>query len=144
MKFVFAFLALALSLSSHSIAAEMSEADTGTYEWLNPKGEPTGVLYKLGRANDGKWVAEGLLPGQGWKNVSCDAGCEYRNSTADEIENYFPVSWIANADISCIQNIAQAFCRYSGKTEPNRNGHVIIVLTSGKPIPLMARKVSGN
>ncbi len=144
MKFIFAVLALAFSFSSQSIAAEMSDADIGTYEWLNPKGEPTGVLYKLGQSNNGKWVAEGFIPGQGWKNVSCDSGCEYRNSTFDEIQKYFPASWIANADISCIQNLAQAFCRYSGKTEPNRNGLVIVTLVSGNPIPVMVRKVSGN
>ena len=144
MKFVFVLLALMLSFSSDSIADEISDAYTGTYEWLSPKGEPTGVLYKLGRANDGKWLAEGFIPGQGWKNISCDVGCQYRNSTSDEIEKYFPTSWIANADISCIQNIAQAFCRYSGKSEPDRNGHMIITLTSSKPIPVMVRQVSGN
>jgi hypothetical protein len=144
MKSALAVLALFFSFSANSIAAELSDADTGTYEWLNPKGEPTGVLYRLSRSSEGKWVAEGFIPGQGWKNVGCDVGCEYRNSASDEVQKYFPASWITNADISCIQNVAQAFCRYSGKTDPNRNGHVVIALTSGKPIPVMVRKVRGN
>jgi|GEM_PF-3158272 len=144
MRLLFSLVALAFLFPHHSIAAELSNTDTGTYEWLGPKGEPTGVLYKLGRSSDGKWLAEGFIPGQGWKNVSCDFGCEYRNSTPNEIEKYFPANWVANADIACIQNIAQAFCRYSRKTEPNSSGYVIITLVSGKPIPVLVRKVSGN
>ena len=141
MKFVIVCIALIFLFIPHSFAAEMSEVDTGTYEWLNFNGKPTGVLDKLSRSNDGKWTSEVFLPGQGWANVSCDVGCEYRNSSLDEINKILPSSWIENFDITCIQNIAKAFCRFSGKTESNLNGHLIVALVTGKPITLMVHRV---
>lgn len=121
-------------------AGGLSDLDAGTYEWLNQNQAPTGVLYRLSRSG-GKWVGSGKLPGKGWEDISCDPGCEYRDSAAKEIQTYFPSNWLVSMDIACIQNVAQAFCRYSPSKAPGKLGHVMVVLVTGKPMPVMVRRV---
>nr|WP_082664827.1 hypothetical protein [Burkholderia ambifaria] len=135
--------AATLSVSSLAFAGGLSDADAGTYEWLNQKGAPTGVLYRLNRSS-GRWVALGKLPGKEWKDISCDRGCEYRDSTTREIQSYFPPDWLANANIACIQNAAQAFCRFGPVKEPGKAGHVIVTLVTGKPVPILVRRVENR
>ncbi|GAB7549679.1 hypothetical protein CS8_093910 [Cupriavidus sp. 8B] len=134
------FLIAALSVMPIASAGGLSDSDVGTYEYLGQNHAPSGVLYRLSRSS-GKWVASGKLPGKEWKDISCDPGCEYRNSTTKEIQSYFPSDWLANADIACIQNIAQAFCRFSPIKDPGKVGHMVIALVTGKPAPVMVRRV---
>ena len=139
-----ALIVVAVLASSHQAVYALTPDDAGTYEWLKPDGRPSGVLYQLSRSNDGsgKWVARGRLPNHEWKDVSCDSGCQYHDSSADDLKRFFPESWLTNANISCILNDAQAFCAYSGKTDSSRNGHIIFTLVTPKPIPVMVRRVA--
>ncbi|ABF11535.1 hypothetical protein Rmet_4673 (plasmid) [Cupriavidus metallidurans CH34] len=122
-------------------AAELSESDAGTYEWLKEDRTPMGVLYRFSRSGN-KWVAFGKLPGKDWKAVSCDPGCEYRNSTAKEIQTYFPPSFREHNELACIQNMAQVFCRFTPVNEPRSRGYIFIVLVTGKPLPVRTRRLN--
>lgn len=135
------FLFGVLSLSLFVSAGEISKQDAGTYVVLDQKRAPTGMFYRLSKDNE-KWVAEGRKPGADWINISCDSGCEYRASTEPEIQSYFPADWRANTRISCIQNMAQAFCRYTAKEDKMKGGYVMIALVTGRPIPIFLRRVS--
>lgn len=121
-------------------AAELSDRDAGTYEWLKADRTPTGVLYRLSRSGD-KWVASGKVPGKDWENVSCDPGCEYRSSTSKEIQTYFPPSFRQQNELACIQNIAHVFCRFVPVNEPRSRGYIFIVLVTGKPFPVRTRRL---
>jgi hypothetical protein len=141
-KFLPLILAFTLSglTAIQAFAGEISQSDTGTYVQLGKDQLPTGLYYRLSQ-NNGKWLMEGKLPGGSWKDITCDSGCEYRKTTDTEVLSYFPPDWIANSNIACIQNIAQAFCRFSPKNEPNKAGYVIIALVTGKPIPMFIKRV---
>lgn len=130
----------ALFYSFVAASAELSESDTGTYVVLDKNRTPTEMFYRLSKS-DGKWVMEGKKPGHDWANISCDAGCEYRLSSESEVQTYFPSDWRANTDISCIQNVAQAFCHYTIKGESTKGGYVVIALVTGWPIPIFVRRV---
>jgi hypothetical protein len=134
-------LLLALSaLPPLAGAAELSDPDAGTYEWLKADRTPTGVLYRFSRSGD-KWVASGKLPGKDWEKVSCGPGCEYRSSTSKEIQTYFPPSFRQQNELACIQNIAQVFCRFVPLYEPRSRGYIFIVLVTGKPFPVRTRRL---
>ena len=136
-------LIAALTAMPIAFAGGLSDSDAGTYEYLGKNRAPTGVLYRLSHSN-GKWEASGKIPGKEWKNISCDAGCEYRNSTAKEIQSYFPPDWLAGVEMACIQNTAQAFCRFSPNQDAGKAGHVVVALVTGKPIPILVRRVDGR
>ena len=138
-----AFILAMLVASSVASAARVSDADAGTYEWLGPNQAPTGVLFKLSRSGD-NWVAVGKLPHKDWTAVSCGTGCEYVDSTDEQIRGYFPPRALASTDIACIQNIAQAFCRLQSKSAPERVGHVMVALVTGRPIPVLLRRVGAR
>lgn len=135
-----AFMLVVLATSSVASSARLADADAGTYEWLGQNQAPTGVLFKLWRSDD-KWVAVGKLPGKDWTDISCDAGCGYVDSTAEEIRAYFPPRVLASTDVACIQNTAQAFCRLQSKSAPERISHAIVALVTGRPIPILLRRV---
>ncbi|HEY1028551.1 MAG TPA: hypothetical protein VGE28_13120 [Pseudomonas sp.] len=135
-------LALALT-SSLAGAGEILDSDTGTYVLLGRDSAPTEVFYRLSK-QDGEWVMHGKQAGSTWTNISCDSGCDYRKTTHDEITAYFPADWVANTDIACIQNIAQAFCRFTAKTDPGKTGHVLIALVTGTPIPMFLQRTSAQ
>lgn len=120
--------------------AELSDVDTGTYEMLRADGSPSGSLYRLSRSGN-KWVVNGKLPGKDWKDISCDPGCEYRNSSKREIQSYFPPDWRENNEIACIQNVAQAFCRFTPVNDSSKRGYIFFALVTGKPIPVRTRRL---
>lgn len=134
-------LLIATLCSVSAIAAEpLNNSDAGTYVVLDQGRNPTEMFYRLAQ-KDSKWIMDGKKPGGSWANISCDTGCEYRASTEAEVQAYFPPDWRANTDISCIQNIAQAFCRYSVKEDSTKRGYVVIALVTGRPIPIFVRRV---
>jgi hypothetical protein len=135
-------LLVALAITAGTCCAQVSQKDTGTYEWLNTKGEPSGVFLKLSLKPDGSWLAEGKLPGKGWENLSCGEECNYRNSTTGEVVSYFPKEWLEVANVSCIQNKAQAFCRAVGKNNPTIEQHLILTLVTGRAIPVILKRVA--
>lgn len=135
------FTLIATILCSLSVTAgELLESDAGTYVVLDKNRASTDMFYRLSK-NNGKWVMEGKKPADVWANISCDAGCEYRQSSGSEIQAYFPPDWRANTDISCIQNVAQAFCHYTVKEDSTKGGYVVIALVTGRPIPIFVRRV---
>lgn len=138
-------LLCAVLLNSASIGRaagqSLNESDVGTYVLLDQKRNATEMFYRLSQ-KDGKWVAEGKSPGGKWSNISCDQGCEYRDSNSSEIETYFPSDWRANVDIACIQNIAVAFCRYALKDDQRQRGYVMIALVTGRSVPMFVRRVA--
>jgi len=123
------------------LASELTAADAGTFVVIGQNGDPTNVFYRLSY-NGTNWVAEGKLPDGSWKNVSCDTGCDYRTSSPSEALAYMPPVMRDTTDISCIQNVAQAFCKYSQKNAPQSGGYVIIALVTGKPLPMFVQRVS--
>ncbi len=140
MKSTIFFLAAAL-FSPLLAAAELSGPDLGTFVVLDQKRAPIDMFYRLSK-NHGKWVMEGREAGGNWTNISCDSGCEYRISSAAEIQSYFPPDWTQANRISCIQNMAQAFCRYAPIQEAGEAGHIVIAFVTGRPIPIFVRRVS--
>ena len=138
-----ALLVALMFISPFAKAGEIIETDMGTYVLLGRDRTPTDMFYRLSK-NGEKWVMNGKEPGGLWKSISCDKGCDYRKTTDGEINTYFPADWRANADIACIQNIAQAFCRYNPKGDQTKAGYVVIALVTGRPIPMFIRRVNAQ
>ncbi|WP_298924155.1 hypothetical protein [uncultured Ramlibacter sp.] len=128
------FLASIACWSPSAFSQPISNLDAGTYTVLVKDGAPT-AAYRLSSAGN-QWVVEGRIGAEPWRNISCGAGCEYRVSTHAEAESYLPVAERQNLTIACIQNIAQAFCRYNLKAEPSRFGYVVVVLTTSPATPI--------
>lgn len=138
-----ALLAILILISPFSIAGEISEVDTGTYVLLGRDNAPVDMFFRLSKSGE-KWTMDGKEPGDSWRNISCDKGCDYTNATDREIETYFPVELRAKLDIVCIKNIAQAFCRYSPKGDSTQSAYVVIALVTGRPIPIFIRRVNAQ
>ena len=141
MKLLLVTLTLLLLGTSAVMAAEITESDTGTFVLLDKDKKATDQFYRLSKA-DGKWVMEGKEPHGTWKNISCDSGCEYTATPQADLETYFPEDWREHAEIACIQNAAQAFCRYSPKDDPKKTDYVVIARLTDKPVPLFVRRVT--
>jgi len=104
------------------------------------------MLMKLSKVNN-KWIMEGKEkgPNAAWKNISCDSGCEYRRSTKIEHDIYlslFSENIQKRFDISCIQNIANAFCRLTKKNDSSKGGYTLIALVTKKPVPMSLRRLT--
>lgn len=134
-------LVAALALLQQTAWA-LSVSDAGTYELLKPDGGLTGALYRLGRTKEGKWISRGKLPDEEWKDTSCDSGCQYRDTTVEEIGRYFPPRILNDVNVACIQNTEMAFCGYTGKADPARSGHIVVVLTTAIPTPVNVRRIA--
>lgn len=138
---------LLILLSPLSVfAGEISDSDIGTYSLTGRDGQPSGMQMRLSRSK-GMWVMEGKSdePMAPWKNISCDAGCEYRASTNSEQEAYlssFPGDMPKQFDIACIQNMVNAFCRLTKKNDPSKGGYALIALVTGKPVPMSLQRLT--
>ena len=141
----FLLIALTLLVSTFVHAGDISDFDIATYSLIGKGGQPTGMQMRLS-VDHGKWVMEGKdAPAAPWKNISCDAGCEYRASTKSEQEAYlapFPSEVRRQFDIACIQNMANAFCRLTKKDNASMGGYVLIVLVTGNPIPMSLQRLT--
>ena len=137
------FLTLLLA-AAPALAQPVSTADEGVYVVVSRSGTPAGVYFHLYR-RQGIWVMDARHAGQRWINISCDPGCRYHRSTPAEIDKYIPPDLLARNDVGCIQNAAQAFCRFNPKGRPEQARHIIISLVSitGEPAPLFLRRLSG-
>ena len=72
-----------------------------------------------------------------WKNISCDAGCEYRKSRNEEIDLYKSLlskQIPGKLRVLCIQNIAQAFCRVMKVDDDKRAMYMIVALVTKQPV----------
>ena len=135
--------AVLILISPFSIAGEISETDIGTYVLLGRDNAPIDMFYRLSKSGE-KWVMDGKKPGDSWRNISCDKGCDYAIASSGEIETYFPATLRAKVDIVCIKNIAQAFCRYSPKGDATKSAYIVIALVTGQPIPMFIRRVNSQ
>jgi hypothetical protein len=139
------FLAVVVYLVSlPCLAVEIGEPDTATYALSGKDGQPSKMLIRLSRQPD-KWVMEGKEGDAPWKSISCDRGCDYRGSTANETTSYlgvFPAEMQGQFDMACIQNIANAFCRLTRKDNPSLGGYVFVALVTGTPIPMTLIRVA--
>lgn len=140
------YIALTLLIPLLALAGEISDFDIATYSLNGKDGRPSGMEMRLSKSN-GKWVMEGKKeePNAPWKNISCDTGCEYRVSTNAEEEEYlasFPGDMLSRFEISCIQNIAGAFCRLTKKNDSSKGGYALIALVTGKPIPMSLQRLT--
>src|SRR4051812_17702207 len=125
MKSLIAALAFfAWHSSSLASATEIDVTDTGTFEILNEKFQPMNWFYRLSLGKQGKWIMEGRRPGEKWIDISCDSKCEYQKATDEDLHHYFSKDWLEDANIACIKNIAQAFCRFVSKKDPQKPSYV--------------------
>lgn len=131
---------LAALLAALPAFAQLTARDTGTFVVLDRDFKPTELQYRLSRKG-AKWVMEGKKPGAPWEVVSCQRGCEYRDSTRAEVDAYFPAEWSGKMDFACIQNVGQAFCRGLEKADRTKRVFFVVALASEKPFPLFLRRV---
>lgn len=138
-------VAITLLAPFFSFAGEISEFDIATYSLDGKNGQPSGMQMRLSRPN-GKWVMEGKDDSSSpWKNISCDSGCDYRTSAIFEQEAYlasFPSDMQKQFDIACIQNMANAFCRLTKKSDASKGGYALIGLVTGKPVPMSLQRLT--
>ena len=138
-------ITLALLAPFFAFAGEISDFDIATYSLTGKNGQPSGMQMRLSRPN-GKWVMEEKEESTApWRNISCDTACEYRASTNSEQEAYlssFPGDMQKQFDISCIQNMANAFCRLTKKNDTLKGGYALIALVTGKPVPMSLQRLT--
>jgi hypothetical protein len=132
-------LAIALVAGAPSALAQLTARDTGTFVVLDRDFKPTELQYRLSR-KDAKWVMEGKKPGAPWERITCPRGCDYRDSTRQEVAAYFPPDWSERMSFACIQNVGQAFCRGVEKADPSKSVFFAVALASEKPFPLFLRR----
>jgi hypothetical protein len=140
-------LLLASTLLAPALAAagDISDFDIATYSLDGKDGQPSGIEMRLSKVN-GKWVMEGKEGGASpWKSISCDAGCEYRASTDSERGEYlasFPGDMPRQFDIACIQNMVNAFCRLTMKSDASKGGYALVGLVTVEPAPMSLRRLT--
>lgn len=139
--------ALVLLVPSMVLCNEISEYDVATYSLSGKDGKPSGMQLRLDKSN-GKWIVYGKKKESTdpWKNISCDAGCDYRASTMAESMlylNVFPGEMPKKYEIACIQNMANAFCRLTMKSNPQKGGYALVALVTGKPVPITLQRLDG-
>jgi hypothetical protein len=136
-----AIAALTLIASALANAQGLTVRDGGEYAVLTADGEPTTLKYRFS-LSDRKWLAEGKEGDGPWRNISCDQGCEYRVSTKAEAVNYLPKHARQRFHIFCIQNVAQAFCRYTEISNSSHVGYVVMALVVNPPRAIPLRRIN--
>jgi hypothetical protein len=132
-----------LILTPFAQSAPIGSADTGTFAFENAKGELTGMQMRLTR-QDNKWRMEGKSPDQAWHDISCDTRCELTRSDAGSITRFtsaLPATMQGKFDLTCIENVAGAFCRLTRKDNPAKGGYMMVALVAGSPVPMSLRRL---
>lgn len=140
MKHLTQTLLLLISMAVYA-APPIIERDTGTYVVLGKDQQPTDVFYRLSQTEN-TWKMEGKIGNAPWKDISCEQSCQYQPTDAQAAASYLPPAMRENYDISCINNIAQAFCRYTLKSNPGQGGFVVVGLVTAQPTPILLRRIS--
>lgn len=139
---ILSLLALVFIAAAPAFAAQpLNAQDAGTYALLKRDGQPSTMQYRVSLAG-GRWIAEGREGEGEWRDISCDRGCTYRDSTPEEAVQFLPARQREEFDIACIQNMAGAFCRYTTRADPAKGGYLMAALVTGQPIPVFLRRVS--
>lgn len=140
MRRILAIVWLVLSSSTFA-ATPISSSDTGTFVILGKDRKPTSLFYRL-TLSDNVWKMEGKENNKQWKYISCENLCQYNQVTDQEATTYLPNAMRGNYDMSCIKNIAQAFCRYTLKSNRKQGGYAVIGFVTGQPIPILLQRVA--
>ncbi len=136
-----AFYLSLLLLSSSTIAVgQVAPQDGGVFAVIGRDGKPGSLLYRF-TYKMGKWMAEGKDGDAMWKDISCETGCEYKESSAMQAKSYLPQQMREKFSISCIQNQAQAFCKYVDLSNSSKGGYVVIALVTSPPTPIPVQRV---
>jgi hypothetical protein len=140
MNFRTGALLLALVSFGPSVhAVELSPNDAGVYAVVGRDGQPTSVLYRFS-FEAGTWRAEGKDESGAWRSINCDSGCQYVASDKAQSQAYLPPAMRQTYVMVCVQNVAQAFCKYVGKANPSQGGYVVIALVTNPPTPIFLRR----
>lgn len=61
---------------------------------------------------------------------------------SDKVQSqaYLPPAMRQTYLMVCVQNVAQAFCKYVGKANPSQGGYVVIALVTNPPTPIFLRR----
>ncbi|WP_028103468.1 hypothetical protein [Pseudoduganella violaceinigra] len=141
MKKLISIAALLLPLFACA-GTPIGSSDTGTFEVMGRDGNPTGMFYRLSQSG-GTWKMEGKESASvDWHDISCSKGCAYSEVSESEAGAYLPAAMRAEYDIACIKNVAQAFCRYSMKTNSKQGGFAVMALVTGEPIFISVKRRS--
>ena len=136
-KCIFATL-LGLSCAA-ATSADLNASDAGVFVVTGRDSQPTSLSYRF-TLERGVWHAEGR-DGQGpWKDLSCDRGCEYVIATSAKSETYLPAAMKQRYTMACIENAAQAFCKYADKKNSSHGGYVVMALVTNPPTPILVRR----
>ena len=139
---IFRTVALLLALVSFSPfvhAVALSPNDAGVYVVMGRDGQPTSLLYRFS-FEAGTWRAEGKDEPGAWRSISCDSGCQYVASDKAQAQAYLPPAMRQTHLLACVQNVAQAFCKYVNKSNPSQGGYVVIALVTNPPTPILLRR----
>ena len=138
MRLLYVFF-IALLASNCASSAELNSSDSGVYVVVGRDGQLSSLSYRF-TLEKGSWRAEGKEGPGPWINVSCDHGCQYVTSSSAQSESYLPPPMKTGFTIACIQNSAQAFCRYIDKSNPSQGGYVVMGLVTSPPTPIFVRR----
>lgn len=122
-------------------AAPIAQKDAGTYVVMAKDGKASDLYYRLTLTGN-LWKMEGKEAAGSWQDISCERSCEYKVTTTDVANSYLPKAMRDTYDIACINNVAQAFCRYTLKANPKQGGYVVVALVTGQPTLILLQRVA--
>lgn len=123
-------------LSVPAIAVALDTSDGGTYAVIHRDGHITDFTFFVSFSNS-TWNVEQRKPDGTWSSVTCERDCILQNSQQQDISRFFPVSFLTTATPSCVHNTAFAFCNYTFRSQPKNKDHILIVLATPQPTPLI-------
>ncbi|WP_109078207.1 hypothetical protein [Aggregatibacter kilianii] len=119
--------------NAEALADGLPPQVAGDYVLLDPHQNNTDVQFRL-KLKGKQWLADGSQnAGKSWSPV-CEANgeCKLETSSKAQIENFFEQypHVLSRADVSCIHNMAFAFC---GLTVDKRTDYVMLALVTNPP-----------
>lgn len=117
-------------------ASAMSSKVTGTFVAIDDGGQPTEKILRVSQTPIG-WKFEDRQPDGSWLDVSCHGGCEHRESTGEDLVDFFGGPPPGDIKPECVQNEQYAFCHFL-KTTPGseREGFVLVVRVNADWLPV--------
>ncbi len=113
--------ALFLALCSSALAHNLDKHDAGEYVLLNTQQQATPTMMRFSQKGK-QWVMDGKQGRTDWQPVCRgDGECKLKPSSAAQVRQWQKLlpSSFQTAPMSCIQNIAFAFCRVSKPDNPD-------------------------
>lgn len=141
-KLLLGLFCLVPSIGTAQIVANgLSNSAQGDYVLLDTQQQATEIQFRL-KLDAEQWLADGSRDsGQTWGPV-CEASgeCKLITSSKQDIERFF-VKYphvIEKVDLSCIHNMAFAFC---GMTLDGRTDYVMVTLVTETPEVMPFQKI---